>query len=270
MTAADVTGGSGIAGGSAQGDRAQSRIARKQGAKLVNRIEGFCLMLLAASIGLLIITGRYRSFVTPRSLPYMIFAIIVIAALSIGAFCGLFTADSRTLRTSFTLLVIPTLLFLLPISSSQSLNAFAGSRAIAIRTTDSSTSLPGLDVSRKAITISNDDYGFWYNRIDKNADAYIGYTITLTGQVSTNPSLGKGQYIAGRTLMTCCVLDMTPFGFTVQSSGQSAPQTDGWVKVTGTLERGRIGSSAQGYEGLILNASSMSTADSATGYFYYG
>jgi uncharacterized membrane protein YcgQ (UPF0703/DUF1980 family) len=70
--------------------------------------------------------------------------------------------------------------------------------------------------------------------------------------------------------MTCCVLDMTPFGFTVQSSGQSAPQTDGWVKVTGTLERGHIGSSAQGYEGLILKASSLSTADSATGYFYYG
>jgi hypothetical protein len=35
------------------------------------------------------------------------------------------------------------------------------------------------------------------------------------------------------------------------------------------LERGRIGSASQGYEGLVLKASSVGGADSATGYFYY-
>jgi putative membrane protein len=70
-------------------------------------------------------------------------------------------------------------------------------------------------------------------------------------------------------LMTCCVLDMTAFGFTVDASDGTIPKTDSWVQVTGTLERGRIGSASQGYEGLILKASSVGGADSATGYFYY-
>ncbi|MCH4159931.1 MAG: TIGR03943 family protein [Bifidobacterium sp.] len=238
-------------------------------AKLLNRIEGFCLLLLATSISLLIITGRYQSFVTPRSLPYMILAIVVVVALAIGAFNGVFSANANTLLASFTLLVIPSLLFLLPISSSQSLQAFAGSRAIAISNTSKTSSLPGLDTKRKMITISNDDYGFWYNQIDKHADSYLGYTIIVNGQVSTSTSLGKGQYSAGRMLMTCCVLDMTAFGFTIDASQTAVPQTDSWVHITGTLERGRIGSASQHYEGLVLKATSVSTTDSATGYFYY-
>ncbi|MCI1660468.1 TIGR03943 family putative permease subunit [Bifidobacterium psychraerophilum] len=236
---------------------------------LLNRMEGCCLLLLAASMAILIATGRYLSFVTPRSLPYIMFAIVVLAVLGIASWLGWITADKRTLRSCFALLVVPALLFLLPVSSSQSLNAFAGSRAIAIQTSQSSTKLPGLDAGNRRITISDDDFGFWYNQIDKHAEEYIGYTVVLSAQVSTNSALGNGQFTASRMLMTCCVLDMTAFGFTVDASDGTIPKTDSWVQVTGTLERGRIGSASQGYEGLVLKASSVGGADSATGYFYY-
>jgi putative membrane protein len=236
---------------------------------LLNRIEGCCLLLLALSMVLLMVTDRYLSFVTPRSLPYMIFAVAVLAILAIASWLGWISADERTLRSCFVLLTIPALLFLLPVSSSQSLNAFAGSRAIAITSSSTSAKMPGLDAKNHRITIEDDDFGLWYNEIDKHSQEYLGYTIVLNAQVSTDSSLASTQFTASRMLMTCCVLDMTAFGFTVDSNQHSVPQTDSWVQVTGTLERGRIGTASHGYQGLVLKASSIDSASSATGYFYY-
>lgn len=237
-------------------------------ANSIDIIQGILFMVLAASMVGFVASGRYITYVTPRTVPYIIAAAIILALFGVASCFAMFHCSMQSLSKSIIVLVIPILLLVIPVESNTQSSAGL-SRAIAIHDS-SSTSLTGLDTAKKTITISDDQFGAWYDRIDRNASSYVGYTIILNGFISRDSSVSSKQFIASRMLMTCCVLDMTSFGFVVNAGSTNIASDGSWVGVTGKLARGSIGPKSHSYQGLVLNnATITASTSSASGYFYH-
>lgn len=235
----------------------------------IDRIEGFILFAFSAAVTAFVTSGRYISFVTPRTMPYLWFAALVLLALSIAAWFGAFQCTQDSLGRILIVAVLPTLLLSLPLDSANA-STTGANRAIAINAS-TAAALPGLDTAAKTITIRDDDFGSWFDRIDRHSEQYLGYTVIVEGFVSRDSSLGPSQFSTSRMLMTCCVLDMTPFGLVTDTSAipKALPSDKAWVRVTGTIAKGRIGTASHGYDGLIVKAKSVHAAnETPNGYFY--
>lgn len=238
-------------------------------ATVADRIHSLSLLAMGIALILFVTSGKYLSYVTPRSIPYLIIAAVCLVAFAVAAWFGVFHCTMASLPRTLVVLIAPTLLMALPVGSSDQAASTGGTnRAIAVTTLTGSTP-PGLDTAHRTITIADDDFGAWYDRIDHDPDQYADYTVIVNGFVSTDSSMGVHQFETSRMLMTCCVLDMTAFGFAVDASGASIPAQNSWVTVRGHVARGRIGSATHGYSGIVLKATSITPDESVpAGYFY--
>ena len=235
---------------------------------MADRVEALCFLGLTASLGWITISGSYTSFATPRTLPYLLIAIVILSALTVCAWLGLFHATPRRAAQMLVALAVPALLIAIPAqarAASGGFDKYAGGRAIAIDYSSGQTKLAGLD---EAISISNDNFGAWYQVIDHNPQQYAGYTLKVTGFVSKPSTLGPSQLLVSRQFMSCCILDMTPFGFTASYDGKQQLHEHDWVQVSGMLQTGTIGDSGHTHQGLILQVDHITTAEAPTGYFY--
>ena len=132
--------------------------------------------------------------------------------------------------------------------------------------------LPGLDRAKKAITIDAAHFGPWFEEIGAHPDVYSGYSVTVAGFVEhTAMNTGK-DFTVSRMLMTCCVQDMTAFGFTVK--GNSAVRKAGdsvrehqWVMVTGKI-RTYKSASRDAEDGVVIEPDKVEKTADVQGYFY--
>lgn len=132
--------------------------------------------------------------------------------------------------------------------------------------------LPGLDRAKKVITIDAAHFGPWFEEIGAHPDAYSGYSVTVAGFVEhTAMNTGK-DFTVSRMLMTCCVQDMTAFGFTVK--GNSAVKKAGdsvrehqWVMVTGKI-RTYKSASRDAEDGVVIEPDKVEKTADVQGYFY--
>ena len=242
-------------------------------AHIADRVEALCFLGLTASLTWLTVTDRYVTFTTPRTLPYLIIAIVLLAALTVCAWLGVFHTTPRSARRMLIALAIPALLISIPAqtgAASGGFDQYAGGRAIPIEYSTGERSLPGLDEANRTINIADDDFGSWFEVIDHDPQRYVGYTVKVTGFVSRPDTLGSAQFLVSRQLMSCCILDMTPFGFTAtyQDKAKAQPEEREWVDIEGTLQMGTIGESGYSHQGLILKVSDMDETSAPTGYFY--
>lgn len=150
----------------------------------------------------------------------MLITAILLFILSICAAIGWFSVSSRDVWRMFVAFVVPALLIIVPLRYAQNISVdgfdqYAGGRAIAIRSQN--YPLPGLYEKSHEITVDDDDFGSWYDEIDHNAAKYDGYAITLTGFVSRDSTLNANQFRVSRQLMSCCILDMSPFGLVAEN-----------------------------------------------------
>lgn len=233
-------------------------------------VEAFLLLCLAAVIAVVTLSGQYTLFTTPRAFVYLIIASVLLVVLAFCAACGWFAVSSRDSWRILISIAIPALLIIIPLQSSQSLSSsgfdrYAGGRAIAIRY---NSRLAGLNEKSREIKVKNDDFGLWYDEIDHNLSKYEGYTITITGFVSRDATLGANQFRISRQLMSCCILDMSPFGLVAEYSSSKNLAEHKWVQLRARIERGNVG--VHGYQraGVVLRVMSLRTAQAPTGYFY--
>lgn len=236
---------------------------------IFDEVQSFAIFAFVAAISYFVASGRYISFVTPRSVPYLVFAAIVLFVFAIAAWLGVFHCTAASLSKTLIVIILPALLLSVPLDSASASTISSTNRAIAIHAT-TDKQLAGLDTTKKIITIHDDDFGAWFDRIDQHVEQYLGYTVIVEGFVSKDSSLGSHQFSVSRMLMTCCVLDMTPFGFVVNTSSSSTvPSENTWVSVRGTIERGHIGDAHHGYDGIVLQAQSVrASTETPNGYFY--
>ena len=88
--------------------------AARHAPALPDRIEAICFAALGAAIVYSTTSGSYITLTTPRSLPYLIVGAILLFALSVAAWLGVFHADERSSFRFLVALVIPTLLIAVP------------------------------------------------------------------------------------------------------------------------------------------------------------
>lgn len=244
-----------------------------------DRVEGGCFAALSAAIAHAVATGAYTSLATPRSKPYLIATAALLGVMALAAWFGMFhtgTTDARKSPQWLVALIVPALLVSVPFHQSPAsvgFDAYASGRAIAIARSAYSSNgarhLQGLDVRHRTIDIGNDEFGAWFEHIDHNPQRYAGYRIHLTGFVSTSTTYGGHEFQISRQFMSCCILDMTPFGFMAVSKGKT-PAEHQWVTVEARLEQGTYGASGYERQGLMLHVISLRQATNApTGYFYW-
>lgn len=254
-----------------------SQTTHDPGASPADRATSLMLLALACAMGYMAFSGTYTHYTTPRTLPYIIAATILLAILGAVAWIGAFHTTPRSMQRLLAGIVIPMLLIAFPPHPEQTASdQYAGGQPVAIRPHDH---LHGMDAKARTLHISDDEFGSWYEYIDSHPTQFQGYTVTVTGFISSSSTTGKQQFRLSRMLMTCCILDMTPFGFTVDTSGQSTKrqhnsvigktaQNGTWVTITGILKPTSIGTKDHAYNGMALHVISASPAHAVNGYYY--
>lgn len=248
----------------------ESKSEQRNRVTFAGLVESFLLLCLAAVIAVVTLSGQYTLFTTPRAFVYLIIASILLVVLALCAACGWFAVSSRDSWRILISIALPALLIIIPLQSSQSLSSggfdrYAGGRAIAIRY---NSRLAGLNEKSREIKVKNDDFGLWYDEIDHNLSKYEGYTITITGFVSRDATLGTNQFRISRQLMSCCILDMSPFGLVAEYSSSKNLAEHKWVQLRARIERGNVGVHGYQRSGVVLRVMSLRTAQAPTGYFY--
>lgn len=244
-------------------------------------VQSLCLICFSVTLMWSALSGCYTILTTPRAFVYLIFAAILLFVLGICSLFGIipvFAKDSKRILVS---LIIPMLVILIPLQMSKSaldqgftksagFDEYASGRAIAIASNrkNNKKTLSGLDVDNKKIIISDDDFGNWYDEIDHNLEKYQGYEIVVRGFISRENTLSKNQVRISRQFMSCCILDMSPFGLVVNYKNANKLHEHEWVMLRARVSRGNIG--VKGYQrfGVVLKVTSLKSAKAPTGYFY--
>lgn len=92
----------------------------------------------------------------------------------------------------------------------------------------------------------------------------------VTGFVSKSRTFDADEFELSRQFMSCCILDMSPFGFMASSGKTGTLHNHDWVSVDAVIKQGRYGSAGHERQGLILRVQSVSKAATApNGYFYW-
>lgn len=231
---------------------------------------------LAAAIIHALASGSYATLATPRSKPYLMAASAILLVFAVAACCGAFHASAHSSRRWLVALIVPALLVTVPFrpaADASGFDPYAGGRAIPISHDVygdvGAAHLHGLDDGRRIITIRDDEFGAWVKQIGHHPDRYIGYRVRVTGFVDRPGVFNADEIQVSRQFMSCCILDMTPFGFVASSDRVKQLKERQWVSVEGELTEGTYGVSGHARRGLMLKVDVVRSVQQVpTGYFY--
>ncbi len=72
-------------------------------------------------------------------------------------------------------------------------------------------------------------------------DAYAEQPVKVSGFVVHMPAWPEGTFMISRFVLTCCAADAYPVGLPVQlPSGETMPEPDAWLEVTGMMQTGTL------------------------------
>ncbi len=230
-------------------------------------VKTIILLGFALFFFLIIQSGQVLTYVHPRIVPYMYFAIIVIILMVLFSL-----PDLRRRQKNVTYL--PYLIFLLPLLTAFALppqamdtspisfgSANAGAEGSAGSRSDDSISSSGSNIGDSnvaddsqsdqysysgrepelqmidgSIVLDDDNFYQWSEEIFTNMDAYAGKQIEATGFIMQNEQLIKNDFALARLLMTCCVADTVPIGFLCRYEESENLEDHSWIKVTGNIK----------------------------------
>ncbi len=87
-----------------------------------------------------------------------------------------------------------------------------------------------------AVLISDEEYAAWYYDLYDYLDDFKGKRYQFTAQVFPLEGLKENQFLAGRYIMTCCLVDLTGYGLISESDLAGGLKENEWLTVTGTIE----------------------------------
>lgn len=239
----------------------------------------FCaLAAFASGLVYLLVSGQYLRFLTPRLAwcLYVLLAFLVLWAVDVAVRKPY--VDYRGVVSKCLVVVLPALLIAVPHSAitGSSFDKFGGNQPIQIHFVDKgkvvqvnthSSDIPGLNTAAKTITISNENFGSWYDLFQDQPTRFSGYQVQLTGFVHRVPTtLQKNQFVVSRPLMTCCIEDISAFGLTAQYSKQAGLSENSWATFSGVLTTTK--SKVNGATVPLLKVDSVRKSLQVTGYFY--
>lgn len=134
---------------------------------------------------------------------------------------------------------------------------------------EDSSSLPGLDVQNKRITVSNKDFALWLAEMDSNGVQYEGYTVVITGYVMNDFKIPKeNEFTVSRLAMTCCIADVSPTGLRCIYDKASELDNESWVTVEGTLSIGEYQYNDITLKEPQIHVTKITPTDPVEGYVY--
>jgi len=134
---------------------------------------------------------------------------------------------------------------------------------------EDSSSLPGLDVQNKRITVSNEDFALWLAEMDSNGVQYEGYTVVITGYVMNDFKIPKeNEFTVSRLAMTCCIADVSPTGLRCIYDKASELDSESWVTVEGTLSIGEYQYNDITLKEPQIHVTKITPTDPVEGYVY--
>lgn len=126
-------------------------------------------------------------------------------------------------------------------------------------------SLTGLDTAHRTITITDKEFYHWLNEIFSHTEKYVGYEVTIKGYVYREPeNMEKDEFVAARSMMTCCVADLVPCGIICKYNDAAALKVDSWFTVRGSVVVGKY----QGEEQPQIAVKELIPAEEVDGYIY--
>lgn len=227
-------------------------------------LECLCCCLFSGLLIYLAYSGKYLSYITPRMKPYLYFSAIIMGMWALSGVRHLFQPQHRVRSIHCLILAVPILLVLLPhaplgisdvtknYSGGGSLSNLSGTKQSddtlntanavpadvqpASAEEESSSTLPGLDIASKKITVSNEDFSIWLAEFDFNGKQYEGYTVVMTGFIFNDFEVPKeNEFVISRLAMTCCIADLSPTGVRCIYEGASELNSEDWITVEGTF-----------------------------------
>ena len=253
-------------------------------------LEAGTLLSLAAWLFVYLVSGRYLTYVTPRMLPYLIGAVVVLAGLAGVTLTRVFRPNHRARVAQVFVLTLPLILLILPhgmisVSSSQ-LSSLSVSTAQPAQQSATPTPAPeatdeadlvdqqpqediaGLDRENRTIAVTTENYYQWMERFYNEADEYAGYTVSMTGYVVNGSVFAEDEFALTRLVMTCCVSDLAPIGVICKYDHASDWNADDWVSVVGTLTAGSYEINGTTYTEPQLIVTSIVATQEIPGYVY--
>ena len=92
------------------------------------------------------------------------------------------------------------------------------------------------DLDAPVIKIEDMDYGIWYVDMMDNPEKYKGKVVEIQGRARKAKGFPKGEFVLGRSAMTCCADDIRFYGYPC-NLGRAAQITQrSWKKVTVKFE----------------------------------
>lgn len=253
-------------------------------------LETTCYVTFAAVMLYLALSGKYLTYIAPRMKPYLYFSAAVMLAWSFFNLRRMYRPQHIVRSLHCLVLAVPILLLLLPhrpLDASSISAAYVGGTLSASAATPSTAleededappdpaaqsgtfpevpeGLPGLDVAARRFDIPDDAFYECISELYLNTEAYVGYTVSMTGYVLKDPEFGETGFVPARLAMSCCVADLVPMGMICMYDALDSLEDGAWVTVEGALFQGVYmgGTEPQ------LRVTRVTPAEEIEGYIY--
>lgn len=91
------------------------------------------------------------------------------------------------------------------------------------------------DLDAPVVKIEDMDYGIWYVDMLDHPEKYKGKVVEIQGRARKVKGFPKGEFVLGRSAMTCCADDITFLGFICKSKDADGLGADTWVRARGKV-----------------------------------
>ncbi len=208
----------------------------------------FTLLAYEVLMVYLIYSNRISVFLNPKMNKYIYFSIAVIFILLIVEFYDLFKKKYYSrVSVSIIMFLIPLVLIIYqsaPEKRSNTQTQSAASVGNLFRKLDTlekeeTASLENMSDEEEAkyfMDSLNDSYNDLY---DNGFKKYNGKEFEISGMVFFDEKLKGNEFAVTRLLMTCCAADAANVGFLVEYNGDEIFEEGEWVRVKGTMGKGK-------------------------------
>ena len=91
------------------------------------------------------------------------------------------------------------------------------------------------DLDAPVVKIEDMDYGIWYVDMMDNPEKYKGKVVEIQGRARKVKGFPKGEFVLGRSAMTCCADDITFLGFICKHMAIEDMKANTWVRARGKV-----------------------------------
>ncbi len=92
------------------------------------------------------------------------------------------------------------------------------------------------DKQADLIEVEDKDYAYFYRDLSENLEEYNGKSVKFKAICAKNGELKENEIVVGRSIMTCCVEDITFAGFIMEGENLKELKNKDWIILTATIK----------------------------------